>query len=255
MINGQAAPESQDARGGGAETVFIIEDDISVREALCELLQSAGLRVQAFATPVDVLGNSRFADASCMVVDIRLPGMSGLDFQASLVQADINTPIIFMTGHGDVPMTVKAMKAGAVDFLTKPFRAQDMLDAVATAIERNRARRSAEKATAELHGRAGRLSRREREIMLHVTNGLMNKQVAGRLGLSECTVKMYRGQLMRKMGARTLPDLVRMAELLGLHKNDGGPENFVSLAEGGTRDRAPETLEINRSSRVAAALA
>ena len=179
MTGMQAAPELQDVRRqlagvpkpgaiavprdvGGAETVFVIEDDISVREALCGLLQSVGLQVQAFATPVDLLGNRRFADASCMVVDIRLPGMSGLDFQATLAQAKINTPLVFMSGHGDVPMTVRAMKAGAVDFLTKPFRDQDMLDAVATAIERNRARLSAEKTTAELRAHLATLSRRER---------------------------------------------------------------------------------------------
>ena len=167
MTDTQAATRSQDGRRqmagvpkpgaiavppnvGGTETVFVIEDDISVREALCDLLQSVGLQVQAFATPVDLLANGRFGDASCMVVDIRLPGMSGLDFQATLAQAKINTPLVFMSGHGDVPMTVRAMKAGAVDFLTKPFRDQDMLDAVVTAIERDRARLSAEKMTAEL---------------------------------------------------------------------------------------------------------
>jgi FixJ family two-component response regulator len=205
---------------GGMDTVFVIEDDISVREALCGLLQSVGLQVQAFATPVDLLGNGRSGDASCMVVDIRLPGMSGLDFQATLVQAKINTPLVFMSGHGDVPMTVRAMKAGAVDFLTKPFRDQDMLDAVAAAIERNRARRSIEKATAELRAHLGTLSRRERETMLLVTTGLMNKQVAGRLGLGESTVKLYRGQAMRKMGARSLVELARMVESLGLHADD-----------------------------------
>ncbi len=213
---------------GDAETVFVIEDDISVREALCGLLQSVGLQVQAFATPVDLLGNGRFRDASCMVVDIRLPGMSGLDFQAALAQARINTPLVFMSGHGDVPMTVRAMKAGAVDFLTKPFRDQDMLDAVAMAIERNRARLSTEKSTAELHAHLGTLSRRERETMLLVTTGLMNKQVAGHLGLSEATVKMYRGQAMRKMGARSLAELVRMAEVLGLHAGDGRAESSAS---------------------------
>jgi FixJ family two-component response regulator len=205
---------------GGMDTVFVIEDDISVREALCGLLQSVGLQVQAFATPVDLLGNGRSGDASCMVVDIRLPGMSGLDFQATLVQEKINTPLVFMRGHGDGPMTVRAMKAGAVDFLTKPFRDQDMLDAVAAAIERNRARRSIEKATAELRAHLGTLSRRERETMLLVTTGLMNKQVAGRLGLGESTVKLYRGQAMRKMGARSLVELARMVESLGLHTGD-----------------------------------
>ena len=212
----------------GTETVFVIEDDISVREALCALLQSVGLQVQAFATPVDLLGNERFGDASCVVVDIRLPGMSGLDFQASLAQAKINTPLVFMSGHGDVPMTVRAMKAGAVDFLTKPFRDQDMLDAVATAIERNRARLSIEKATTELRAHLGTLSRRERETMLLVTTGLMNKQAAGRLGLSEATVKMYRGQAMRKMGARSLAELARMAEIRGLHAGDRQAQSVVS---------------------------
>ena len=202
---------------GGMETVLVVEDDISVREALCALLQSVGLRVQAFAAPVDVLGHGRFRDASCMVVDMRLPGMSGLDFQAALARAKVNTPVVFMSGHGDVPMTVKAMKAGAVDFLAKPFRDQDMLDAVAAAIELNRARLSAEKATTELRMHLGTLSRREREIMLLVTTGLMNKQVAGHLGLREGTVKIYRGQAMRKMGARSLVELARMAEVLGLH--------------------------------------
>jgi FixJ family two-component response regulator len=205
---------------GGMETVFVIEDDISVREALCGLLQSVGLQVQTFATPVDLLGNGQSGDASCIVVDIRLPGMSGLDFQATLARAKINTPLVFMTGHGDVPMTVRAMKAGAVDFLTKPFRDQDMLDAVATAIERNRARLGTEKVTAELREHLGTLSRRERETMLLVTTGLMNKQVAGHLGLSEATVKMYRGQAMRKMGARSLAELARMVESLGLHADD-----------------------------------
>jgi FixJ family two-component response regulator len=246
MTDVQAPPESRDVcrhlagvlkrdaiavprNGGGAETVFIIEDDISVREALCCLLQSVGLQVQAFATPVDLLGNRRFEGASCMVVDIRLPGMSGLDFQAALVQADINTPIIFMTGHGDVPMTVRAMKAGAVDFLAKPFRDQDMLDAVATAIDRNRARQSIEKTTADLLAHLGTLTQRERETMLLVTNGLMNKQVAGHLGLSEATVKGYRGQVMRKMGATSLAELVRMAEILGLHTSNSWAASSVSV--------------------------
>ena len=224
---------------GGTETVFVIEDDISVREALCGLLQSVGLQVQAFATPVDLLGNGRFGDASCMVVDIRLPGMSGLDFQAALAQARISTPFVFMSGHGDVPMTVRAMRAGAVDFLTKPFRDQDMLDAVATAIERNRARLSTEKATAELRAHLGTLSPRERETMLLVTTGLMNKQVAGRLGLSEATVKMYRGQAMRKMGARSLAELVRMVEILGLHAGDGRAESAVSAGAGGGLAQVP----------------
>ena len=240
MTDKQAAPERQGlqwhATGSskpdaiaapridyGAEVVVIIEDDISVREALCGLLRSVGLQVQAFATPVDLLEKRRFEGASCMVVDIRLPGMSGLDFQATLARADVNTPIVFMTGHGDVPMTVRAMKAGAVDFLTKPFRDQDILDAVATAIERNHARRRSEETIAELRAHLDTLSRRERETMRLITNGLMNKQVAGQLGLRECTVKAHRGQTMRKMGARTLAELVRMAEILGLQTTTPDP--------------------------------
>jgi FixJ family two-component response regulator len=261
MTDMRLAPRSQDGRRplagrskadataarpkDGGETVFIIEDDISVREALCGLLRSVGLQVQTFATPDDLLGKERLEGASCLVVDIRLPGMSGLDFQATLAQAGIGTPIVFMTGHGDVPMTVRAMKAGAVDFLTKPFRDQDMLDAVAAAIERNRARRSAEKATADLRAHAETLSPREREIVLLVTTGLMNKQVAGRLGLSECTVKMYRGQAMRKMGAGSLADLVRMAGILGLQASNSraaGSGSAGPRGMGGPASGKPETM-------------
>jgi FixJ family two-component response regulator len=212
----------------GGETVFVIDDDISVQESLSGLLRSVGLRVQAFVTPADLLGTKRLEDASCMVVDIRLPGMSGLDFQTALARAEINTPIVFMSGHGDVPMTVRAMRAGAVDFLVKPFRDQDMLDAVTIALERNQARLSAEKATTDLRVHLGTLSRRERETMLLVTAGLMNKQVAGRLGLSEATVKIYRGQAMRKMGAKSLAELARMAEIMGLHAGDRCPQSAAS---------------------------
>jgi FixJ family two-component response regulator len=232
MIATQPAPRDVRRQLPRKETVFVIEDDISVREALCGLFRSVGLQAQAFATPVDLLGNERHGEASCMVVDIRLPGMSGLDFQAALAEAKIGTPLVFMSGHGDVPMTVRAMKAGAIDFLTKPFRDQDMLDAVATAIERNRARLGTEKATAGMRAQLGALSPRERQTMLLVTTGLMNKQVAGRLGLSEATVKMYRGQAMKKMGARSLAELVRMVEILGLHAGDSHAESAVSVGAG-----------------------
>jgi FixJ family two-component response regulator len=162
---------------------------------------------------------SRLPDvASCLVLDVRLPGLSGLDFQAELAKANIHIPIIFMTGHGDIPMSVQAMKAGAVDFLTKPFRDQDMLDAVAAALERDRNRRKDERQMSDLRARLEGLTEREREVMGLVTDGLMNKQIAGELGLSEITVKIHRGHLMRKMAARSLADLVRMAELLGVRR-------------------------------------
>jgi FixJ family two-component response regulator len=156
--------------------------------------------------------------ASCLVLDVRLPGLSGLDFQAELARANIHIPIIFMTGHGDIPMTVRAMKGGAVDFLTKPFRDQDMLDAVTVAIERDRKRREAERVVARLQAVFETLTGRERDVMALVASGLMNKQVAGELGLAEITVKIYRGQIMKKMGARSLADLVRMAEALGIRR-------------------------------------
>ena len=157
----------------------------------------------------------------CIVLDVRLPGTSGLDFQNRLAGNGIALPVVLMTGHGDIPMSVRAMKAGAVDFLAKPFRDQDMLDAVATAIDRDRTRRAGERADAELRQRYATLSPREREVMVRVTAGRMNKQVAGEMALSEITVKIHRGSAMRKMGARTLPDLVRMTEALGLGADPG----------------------------------
>jgi FixJ family two-component response regulator len=157
--------------------------------------------------------------ASCLVLDIRLPGLSGLDFQTELAKADIHIPIIFMTGHGDIPMTVRAMKGGAVDFLTKPFRDQDMLDAVVAAIERDRKRREADKIVGSLQTLLETLTPREREVLALVSSGLMNKQVAAELGLAEITVKIHRGHIMKKMGARSLADLVRKAEILGISRN------------------------------------
>ena len=161
---------------------------------------------------------SRPDAASCLVLDIRLPGGSGLDFQQDLAKANIHIPVIFITGHGDIPMTVRAMKAGAVDFLTKPFRDQDMLDAVMAALERDRKRRDSETASSDVRQRFETLTPREREVMVHVTAGLMNKQVAARLGVSEITVKIHRGHAMRKMNAKSLADLVRMADLLGVRQ-------------------------------------
>jgi FixJ family two-component response regulator len=198
--------------------VFVVDDDPSMRKALANLFRSVGLRAEVFGSARELLETELPDVASCLVLDIRLPGPSGLDFQAELAKADIQIPIIFMTGHGDIPMTVKAMKAGAIDFLTKPFRDQDMLDAVATAIERDRTRRKDQKAVAELRAVFETLTTRERDVFALVASGLMNKQIAAEIGLAEITVKIHRGHLMRKMGARSLADLVRMAEMLGIRR-------------------------------------
>ncbi|GEP59030.1 response regulator transcription factor [Reyranella soli] len=200
-------------------TVFVIDDDEDMRSALGNLFRSVGHEVKLFGSAAEFLQDTSSDAPGCLVLDVRLPGMSGLDFQNKLASTNAHIPIVFMTGHGDIPMSVRAMKAGAVDFLTKPFRDQDMLDAVTRAIEADRSRRSSQQASSGVRDSYGRLSPREREVMTLVTRGLMNKQVAHELGLSEITVKLYRGQAMRKMGAGSLADLVRMAELLGLHKS------------------------------------
>jgi FixJ family two-component response regulator len=198
--------------------VFVVDDDPSMRKALSNLFRSVGLRAEVFGSARELLESELPEVASCLVLDIRLPGPSGLDFQAELAKANIQIPIIFMTGHGDIPMTVKAMKAGAVDFLTKPFRDQDMLDAVAIAIERDRERRKDEKIVAELRAVFETLTARERDVLALVASGLMNKQIAAEIGLAEITVKIHRGHIMRKMGAKSLADLVRMAEMLGIRR-------------------------------------
>ena len=196
--------------------VLVIDDDASVRRALTNLFESIGLKVEVFASAAEMLDSKLPDVASCLVLDIRLPGLSGLDFQTELAKANIHIPIIFMTGHGDIPMSVRAMKSGAVDFLTKPFRDQDMLDAVVTAIERDRKRREADKIVADLQALLETLTPREREVLAWVSSGRLNKQIAAELGLAEITVKIHRGRIMKKMGARSLADLLRKAETLGV---------------------------------------
>ena len=199
-----------------ASTVYVVDDDPSVRRAIKRLVESVGLEVELFESPQEFL-NSRHRDVtSCLVLDIRLPGFSGLDFQRQLAQANIPIPIIFITAHGDIPMTVRAMKAGAVEFLTKPFRDQDLLDAIQAGLERDRERREREAEIVVLRERFESLTPREREILPLIVSGLLNKQIAAEIGTSETTVKVHRSQLMRKMAAESLPDLVRMAEKIGI---------------------------------------
>jgi FixJ family two-component response regulator len=196
--------------------VFVIDDDEAMRETLSSLFRSIGLRVELFGSAREFAEFKMPEFASCLVLDIRLPGVGGLDFQAELAAKDIRTPIIFMTGHGDIPMSVKAMKAGAIDFLTKPFRDQDILDAVTRALERDQKRRDSEKGVAELLIRFDSLTSREREVIALVLDSLMNKQIAAKLGVTEITVKVHRGHMMQKMKARSVIELVAMADLLGI---------------------------------------
>lgn len=212
-------PPPPQAEDGDQPIVFIVDDDASMRRALTNLFESVGLKVEAFGSAPQLLHAKPPEVPSCLVLDIRLPGASGLDLQSDLAKANIHTPIIFITGYGDIPMTVRAMKSGAIDFLTKPVRDQDILDAVQAAIERDRKRRDLNRTVLTVRTRFESLSSRERDVLSLVTTGLMNKQVAAQLGLAEITVKIYRGQIMRKMGAKSLADLVRMSEALGIGSN------------------------------------
>ena len=209
---------------GGAEAplILVVDDEAAVREALDSLLRSVGFRVAGFASPQEFLLSNLVPSASCVILDIRLQITSGLDFHEQLARAGIRIPVVFMTGHGDIPMSVRAMKAGAVDFLPKPFRDQDMLDAVAAAVARDHDRRAAERRASEIAGRYQTLTPRERQIMALVAAGLMNKEIAGRLGVSDITVKIHRGHVMQKMAARSVAELVRIADAVDRRLSESG---------------------------------
>jgi FixJ family two-component response regulator len=209
----------------GDPIVFVVEDDSSMREALTDLITSVGLLVEAFKSAREFLEHRRGDAPACLVLDVRLPGLSGLDLQRELVRTEAPIPIIFITGHGDIPMSVRAIKEGAVEFLAKPFRDQELLDAIQHALEIDRAARQERSLVAEVRRRYESLTKREREVMRLVVSGLLNKQIAGELGSSEVTVKMHRGQVMRKMKAQSLVQLVRMAEKIGITGEAAPPIN------------------------------
>lgn len=196
--------------------VFVVDDDASMRGAVSNLIRSVGFQVEAFTSAQEFLASTRPDTPCCLILDVRLPQVSGLDIQAELTKAQIHIPIIFVTGHGDVPMSVKAMKAGAVEFLTKPFRDQDLLDAVKVALERSRVSRTNEKAISELKTKFHTLTAREQQVMAWVTGGYLNKQIAAEIGVTEITVKVHRGNVMRKFGTKSLAELVKMADILGI---------------------------------------
>ena len=201
-------------RPAAVPTVFIVDDDGGMRRAVQDLVESVGLRAESFATGLEFLNRKRTSDPSCLVLDVRLPQMSGLDFQRMLAELGMQIPVIFITAHGDIPMSVKALKSGAVEFLTKPFRDQDLLDAIQQALQRDRAAREQQDEVHELHGRYLALTARERAVMVLVVAGMLNKQIASEIGISEGTVKIHRGNVMQKMQAGSLIELVRIADKL-----------------------------------------
>jgi FixJ family two-component response regulator len=209
----------------GDPIVFVVDDDSSMREALTDLITSVGLSVEAFKSAREFLEHRRHDAPACLVLDVRLPGLSGLDLQRELVRTEAPIPIIFITGHGDIPMSVRAIKEGAVEFLAKPFRDQDLLDAIQHALEIDRAARQERAMVAEVRRRYDSLTKREREVMRLVVSGLLNKQIAGELGSSEVTIKMHRGQVMRKMKAQSIVELFRMAEKIGITSETAPPTN------------------------------
>ncbi len=212
----KVAPKSSQPTTEVEPAVYVIDDDAGIRDSLGLLFRSVGLRAELFRSANELMQSKLPPIPSCLVLDVRLPGLSGFELHAELTKADVHIPIIFITAHGDIPMSVRAMKAGAVDFITKPFRDQDMLDAVTAAITRDRARLDADRARLDLQGLFDSLTSREQEVMALVATGLMNKQIAAHIGLSEITVKIHRGHAMKKMRAKSLADLVKMAEALGI---------------------------------------
>jgi FixJ family two-component response regulator len=212
----KVAPNSLQPTSEVEPAVYVIDDDAGIRDSLSLLFRSVGLRAELFGSANELMQSKLPPIPSCLVLDVRLPGLSGFELHAELARADVHIPIIFITAHGDIPMSVRAMKAGAVDFITKPFRDQDMLDAVTAAITRDRARLDADRARLDLKGLFDSLTSREQEVMALVATGLMNKQIAAHIGLSEITVKIHRGHAMKKMRAKSLADLVKMAEALGI---------------------------------------
>jgi len=212
------------------QVVFVVDDDDDVREGLKSLLQSVNLECEVFGSARQYLQRKSGDAVSCLILDIRLPGSSGLDFQAELADSHMAIPIIFITGHADIPMTVRAMKAGAIEFLTKPVREQDLLDAVRVALQRDRIRKEADRKAREITARFASLSERERKVMSLVTTGLLNKQIAGEMNLSEVTVKVHRHKLMKKLGARSVAELVKMSEALRAHNVSGGAPLYQRLS-------------------------
>jgi RNA polymerase sigma factor (sigma-70 family) len=204
-------------RPSSEAVVCVVDDDSDIRDGVKLLLESVGITCIAFGSTRDFLESEQIENANCLILDVRLPGAGGLDLQAELTRAQIKTPIIFITAHGDIPMSVRAIKAGAIEFLTKPFREQDLLDAVGTALESDRMQRSQNQDLRDLQVRFETLTERERKVMTFVIAGLLNKQTAAQMGVSEVTVKVHRHRLMNKLGAKSLPDLVRMAEILRVH--------------------------------------
>jgi FixJ family two-component response regulator len=214
---------AEDLITSGSPVVFVVDDDASVRDSLLRLITSVGFTVEVFPTAHEFLSARRPDVPGCLVLDVRLPGLSGLDLQRALADTDASLPIIFLTGHGDIPMSVGAMKAGAVEFLTKPFREHDLLDAIRSAIERDREARREREELAELRGRYASLTPRERDVLAGIVAGLLNKQIAAELGTSEVTVKEQRGHVMQKMRAGSVAELVRFASRLGIPPTGGGP--------------------------------